>query len=400
MWRSLDIRKPIVSFCRANKLKRRPKICFVHGQLGLGGAEVLRRCILAEMVRRDWPVEVVQLKRSGRLTDDVKALGVPVTTLGSRGGLFDVAGVRRLKRFLKQRKFDVVQSSQFVTNLHTGFACRSLGITNHVIEEHGIYLWKKAYHRWLDRRFNAKAAAVVACSNCVAESASQNLNLPIETIDVVHNCVGENHLQPIDWAWKTSDDGQRQRRLWVGGQPVEHLTGIVGTLRWEKGHRFLLEAWRRLQDSGKLSRGHHLLIVGDGPLRNELETDANDLSNVHFVGSVSDPRSVLRNLDLFVLPSVNEGFGIAIIEAMAAGVPVVATESGGIPEVVTAETGFLVPPKDAAALAKAIESRLQSPLSQEVVDAARQRVESLFTPAKYVDCLESIYARLEGGAGH
>lgn len=375
-------------------MTRRPKICFVHGQLGLGGAEVLRLSILEEMIRRDWSVEVVQLRNAGQLTEDVMALGVPVATLGNRGGLFDWAGIRRLKGFLKQRKFDVVQSSQFVTNLQTGFACRSLGIANHVIEEHGIYLWKKAYHRWLDRHFNAKAAAVIACSRCVAGSASQNLKVPVETIDVVHNCVSEKHLQPIDWQWKSSGRGQQERSALVGGQPVEHLTGIVGTLRWEKGHRFLLEAWQNLHAAGKLSRGHHLLIVGSGPLRNELESQAIDLPNAHFIGSVSEPRAVLRNLDLFVLPSVNEGFGIAIIEAMAAGVPVVATNSGGIPEVVTPETGFLVPPKDANALATAIGNRLESPLCQEMVIAARQRVERYFTPAKYVDRLESIYERL------
>lgn len=380
--------------CWRGSLLYQPNLCFVHGRLGLGGAEVLRLSILEEMVRRGMPVEVVQVQGEGQLTGAVRDLGVPIETLGGRGGLFDFHGVRRLRKFLKRKKFDVVQSSQFVTNLHTGFACRSLGITNHIIEEHGIYLWKKSYHRWLDRRFNSKAAAVIACSNCVAVSAAKHLNLPVARIDVVHNCVGEAHLAPIEWAWKSSDEGQQQRRSLVGGQPVQHLTGIVGTLRWEKGHRYLFEAWRRLQTSGKLSGGHHLLIVGDGPMRNELESDAGGLANVHFLGSVCDPRTVLKNLDLFVLPSVNEGFGIAIIEAMAAGVPVVSTDSGGIPEVVKPGTGILVPPKDPVALAEAIEASLELSSTTEIATAARQRVESEFSPGTYVDRLESIYERL------
>ena len=366
----------------------------MHGQLGLGGAEILRLSVLKEMVRRGVPVEVVQLRSAGRLTQAVEALGVPVETLGNRGGLLDVAGVRRLSAFLKPKNFDLVQSSQFVTNLQTGFACRKLGIKNHIIEEHGIYRWKKFYHRWLDRRFNSRAAAVIACSNCVAESASKHLNRPIDTIDVVHNCVDAEYLEAIDWDWKSSPGGQSHRKSLAGGGSVRHLTGVVGTLRWEKGHRYLFEAWRQLTQAGKVSSGHHLLIVGDGPLKQELESHAEDLTNVHFLGSVSGPRSVLKSLDLFVLPSVNEGFGIAIIEAMAAGVPVISTNSGGIPDVVEPGTGVLVPAKDSTALAGAIENLLDADAARAMVIAARRRVEAEFSPAVYVDRLESIYQRL------
>ena len=374
-------------------IKKQPKICFVHGKLGLGGAEVLRLSILKEMVHRQHDVEVIQLRGEGELTQNVEALGVKITSLDNKGGLFDRAGVRRLKALLKAKNYDVVQSSQFVTNLHTGFACRSLGIANHIIEEHGIYLWKKLHHRLLDRIFNSRAAAVIACSRKVAESAAENLNLPTNKIDVIHNCVGDEHLLPINQNWKSSEAWRAQRAKFVGTDGPVHLTGIVGTLRWEKGHRFLLEAWQQLRKQEQLTAKHHLLIIGDGPLRSELETQANDLPNVHFLGSVSKTRTVLRCLDLFVLPSVNEGFGIAIIEAMAAGVPVISTRSGGIPEVVTDGTGILVPPENSSDLATAIADTINRDCSATLV-AARQRVEDHFTPTAYVDRLESIYARL------
>ena len=373
--------------------KNQPKICFVHGKLGLGGAEVLRLSILKEMIRRQHNIELIQLREPGQLTERVKSLGVPIESLGNRGGLLDRAGIRRLKAFLKTRDYDVVQSSQFTTNLHTGIACRSLGLKNHIIEEHGIYLWKKFHHRLLDRTFNSRAAAVIACSAKVAESAAVNLNLPVGRIDVIHNCVGDEHLLPIDPEWKSSDAGQLQRGNLVGTADAQHLTGIVGTLRWEKGHRFLLEAWKQLHQQNQLSPQHHLLMIGDGPLRSELESLASELPNVHFLGSVSNTRSVLRCLDLFVLPSVNEGFGIAIIEAMAAGVPVISTCSGGIPEVVTDGTGVLVPPENSAELAKAIAETIHRDV-QQMIAAARKRVEDHFTPAAYVDRLESIYDRL------
>ena len=365
----------------------------MHGKLDLGGAEVLRLSILKEMVRRQYDVELLQLRDPGQLTESVKALGVPTESLGNRGSLLDWSGVRRLKEFFKTKDYDVVQSSQFLTNLHTGFACRSLGIRNHIIEEHGIYLWKKFHHRLLDRTFNSRAAAVIACSTKVAESAADNLSLPQSRIDVIHNCVGEEHLSPINPNWKSTETGQSERADLVGALDAQHLTGIVGTLRWEKGHRFLLEAWQQLHQQNRLSPQHHLLIIGDGLLRGELESLAKKLPNVHFLGSVSDTRSILRCLDLFVLPSVNEGFGIAIIEAMAAGVPVISTRSGGIPEVITAGTGVLVAPENSAELASAINQAVDRD-GPETIAAARKRVEDHFTPKAYVDRLESIYARL------
>jgi len=380
--------------------KRAPKICFVHGQLGLGGAEVLRLSILKEMIRRKTNVNVVELRQPGELSQAVKDLGVPIESLGNRGGLFDLAGIRKLRSYLKRNQFDIVQSSQFITNLHTGFACRSIGIKHHVIEEHGIYKWKKFRHRWLDRTFNAKAAAIIACSRSVAESAAGFLNIPVSQIDVVHNCVGEEHLAPAATDWLGGSERLNRRQKLTGSKTVKHVSGIVGTLRWEKGHRFLLDAWSQLHATGKVSPDHHLLIVGDGPLLSELkelagaEAQSPSVPNVHFLGSLSDTRSVLQALDLFVLPSVNEGFGIAIIEAMAAGVPVVSTASGGIPEVITEGTGFLVPPENSKALANAISTAIDHDDIESIIAAARNRVTQRFTPTAYVDHLEAIHNRL------
>lgn len=374
----------------------KPKVCFVHGSLGLGGAEVLRISILKEMVARDADVHVVTTREAGELADAVRDLGVPLTELGSRGGLMDVPGVRRLSKFLKNLKPDLVQSSQFLTNFHSRLACQWAGVKNHIIEEHGIYTWKKGRHLTLDRWFNANAQGVIACSAKVAESAAGQLRVPIEKIDVVHNCVSREHLKPLPESWHDSTArAQLRRELVQSDFTPAHITAIVGTLRWEKGHRFLLDAWEALSGVGVITSEHHLLIVGDGPLRSELETRSRNLTNVTLLGSIADTRKILSASDLFVLPSVNEGFGIAIIEAMAAGLPVVSTSSGGIPEVVTEGTGLLVEPNNSEALAIAIRSCLTGTIDTHAMGlAGRKRVESHFTPGVYVDQLEAIYKRL------
>jgi glycosyltransferase involved in cell wall biosynthesis len=132
----------------------------------------------------------------------------------------------------------------------------------------------------------------------------------------------------------------------------------------KKGLRVLLEAFAQLQRVHGVS-GCQLLIVGDGPARTMLESLRDRLGltdRVIFAGTRRDLPQVLSLLDVFVLPSLYEGFGIAILEAMAAGKPVIATAVGGIPEFVEhARTGVLVPPGDSMALASAIKEMIVCP---------------------------------------
>jgi glycosyltransferase involved in cell wall biosynthesis len=373
------------------------KLVFVHGSLGMGGAEVLRLSVLEELVRRGANVEVVVLRKPGELAEKVQELGVPLTVLGNKGGLFDWKGVRKLSEWLKTNQPAIVQSSQFLTNFQTRLACRQAKVPVHIIEEHGIYTWKKWYHRFIDRQFNARAQAVIACSHQVAKFAAKSLGIAQDKIDVVHNCVAAIHL---DGNEPTQDQRIRKRiELTGSNQNPRYVVGIVGTLRWEKGHRFLLEAWNQLHQSGFLNQDDYLVVVGDGPLRLKLEEQAVRIPNIRFVGSVSETRPILKSLDLFVLPSLNEGFGIAIIEAMAAGVPVVASKSGGIPEIIDSqELGRLVSSESAIELAGSIEGVLrEDKLMKQLGTNGKSAVFKRFSPKTYVDSLIRIYHREVSG---
>lgn len=155
----------------------------------------------------------------------------------------------------------------------------------------------------------------------------------------------------------------------------KYVVGTVGALiKKHKGHHVLLETLRELQSDPDL----HCLILGDGYDRQALERQAEGLSNVEFLGFRSEVGTFLRLFDLFVFPSLVEGFGSTLLDAMQAGCPIAASNVGGIPEIVSHEqNGLLVQPGDATALRNAISRLRGSPeLGQRFVSSGRERSKS------------------------
>jgi glycosyltransferase involved in cell wall biosynthesis len=147
----------------------------------------------------------------------------------------------------------------------------------------------------------------------------------------------------------------------------------------------------------------HWILVGDGELRGELEAQARRLGlapHVRFAGWRDNVAEVLALADVFVLPSESEGFGRVLVEAMAMGRPVVATNVGGIPDIVLdGETGLLVEPADPAALASAVGALLDEPARAARLGAAgRARAESTFSLGAHVDAVERVYDEIIGRA--
>ena len=182
--------------------------------------------------------------------------------------------------------------------------------------------------------------------------------------------------------------------------PESHrVIGVIGMFDPVKGHVFLLRAIKRLQESGV--NDLTCLIAGEGRLEADLKDYAKAAGieqNVRFLGYRRDIPDLLGLMDMVIMPSLRESFGIAALEAMAMKLPVVASRIGGLEEVVEHErTGLLVPPSDAAALAEAILRLAENPeMRRNMGEAGRHRVEEKFsiestirrTEALYLECLE------------
>ena len=197
----------------------------------------------------------------------------------------------------------------------------------------------------------------------------------------------------------------------------ETVIGTVGRLVPIKGQRYLIDAFAGI---ARVRSGLHLLLVGDGELRDELTAQASGLGlavrahdgaagsggdpvrgTVHFVGLRRDVPRLMAAMDLFTLPSLNEGMGRVLVEAMAMELPCVASRVSGIPDVVSeGETGLLVPTREPEALAMALQAVLDDPAwARELGRRGRERVVPEFGVERMLEKLEAIYRELLAGKG-
>jgi glycosyltransferase involved in cell wall biosynthesis len=242
--------------------------------------------------------------------------------------------------------------------------------------------WRRR-QQMLVRRLAPAVDAYVSVSRSSATATAGALGLAAGSVRTIYNGVRAPTLPPI-----TMGAPATVERL-PGTEPV-----VAGTGRFspEKGFDVLIQAM------GRLPRAR-LVLFGDGEERSGLEALATRLGladRVHFAGWVPSPWNAGSQIDVLAVPSRSEGFGIALVEAMLARIPVVASEVGGIPEIVEHErTGLLVPVDDALALSKAIERLLDSPqLRERLVDGAEAMASARYAPEAMAAAYEALYTEV------
>lgn len=213
-------------------------------------------------------------------------------------------------------------------------------------------------------KYSRTCDAIIAVSDAVARVLTTSGVEP-EKVTVIHTGVEIPRTVP-----GTAERSSARQRL--GLAPEHFVVGHLGAFTREKGQEVLIEAARRLSDSLPQAR---FVLAGEGPLRDELRTAAP--SNVILPGFVDNPEDLFAALDLFAMPSRSEAWGLAALEAMARGIPVIASNIGGLREILfeQGETrgGWLVAAGDAAALAEAIEVAAAAGGLQEIGRSARER---------------------------
>lgn len=330
--------------------------------LGPGGAE---RLLVSQATASDpgkFRYEAAYLLPWKRhLVAELDAAGVRTHCLDARGNL-DLRWAWRLRRLLARGHYDVLHAhSPYPASVARLLARTLRSRPALVYTEHNQWPRHLALTRFANRTTMGLSDARIAVSAAVRESMSAGVRERVEV--VVHG---------IDVAAVTSHRDEREAmRAQLGVGPHEVLAGTVANLRAAKAYPDLLAAARRVIDSGLPVR---FVAVGQGPLERQLQGLARRLGlgdGFRFLGYREDALSVISALDLFVLSSVNEGLPIALLEALALGVPVVATRVGGIPEVVTdGAEGLLVGPGRVEGLADAICRLASDPARRAAMGAA------------------------------
>jgi glycosyltransferase involved in cell wall biosynthesis len=330
------------------------------------------------------PIGVCCLDDEGAWAHELRDIGVEVAALCRTPG-FHPSLASKIASFARRRRATVLHCHQYSPFVYGQLASVAMR-TRTIYTEHG---------RASDAPPTPKQRAVNPIFGLLPSaicSVSQNLKefmvragFPDRRIRVIYNGI---RIGPVP--------GPLERtvaREWLGLGPSEFVIGTVGRLDAVKDIPTLVHAFARAADGIRAAR---LVVIGDGPDRPAIERAAEATgvrAAVHLTGYRDDVRAVLPALDVYANASITEGVSLTILEAMAAKIPVIATNVGGTPEVVKdGETGALVAPRDAGGLSHALRFLYATPATRvQWGNAGRERVERMFQLREMVDAYTSLY---------
>jgi glycosyltransferase involved in cell wall biosynthesis len=372
------------------------RICHVLHSLTLGdGVTEVVWNLARHLDSERFKLGVVCLARRGDRAEEFEAFGVPVHLVGAVSStspgvaLHNLRAVRRLAGILNLEKPDVVHVHEFFPGTLGRLGALGGRGTKVVLTLHNRDEWKRAPHVLVDRALAKRTDRVVANSEAVRGFVLKQEGFAPEKVCVIYNGI----------------EADRFKHACRDGQPG-YVVGSVGRMAEQKGYGYLLDAADLLKKAQLLGGLRFVIVGGDAhpseSVKLELEEKVKALGLedvVEFLGERKDVPEVLTGFDCFVLPSLWEGFGLAIAEAMAASLPVVASRVDGIVEVVEdGVTGILVPPKDSKALAEAIRWMVDHPAEAKAMGRkGRERVERLFSAQRMADEHMSLYESLLSG---
>jgi len=363
------------------------KINIVHlvEDLNIGGLERVIATIALKINKGRFNIKVWCLVKGGEIFDELKDKSVDVEVLGMRrfyGPLFYIM----LAKKLKDNDIHIVHTHGIAAN-GIGRIAAVFARTPVIIKHIHTLCVKQSYKSILKNRFlNIFTHKIVCCSKAVADFVVEKEKVNPKKVIVIYNGVDIEKF-------KGKEGSMRRKEAFT--------IGCIASLYPHKGHKYLLEAVKKVIDN--THKKIKLIIVGDGILRNSLEEYARELGIQEFVefkGVIYDITSVITTFDVVVLPSSErEGLGLSLIEAMAAAKPVIGTDIGGIPEVIKDRyNGLLVPPKNSNVLAQSIIYLLENREERMLMgENGLKMAKEKFSSQSMVAEIEQLYIKLLKG---
>lgn len=367
---------------------RARKLLVVSDEMEVGGSQRQIAYLLGGLDRTRWQPELLFFRNPSHLVDELRAQGVVVHHLPKQGRL-DLGFILAYASLLRRNRYELVHAFSLTAELWT-LVARLLAWPARkpllVSSVRGLYLTEPDWFWRIKRRIFKGSAAIIANAKAGAAAAATRSGVARECFDVIPN--GILPIAPVA-------DDQRQALRTSLDLPAGRTLGLfVGRLVVQKNVPCLLRAMSRLPAAAR----PYLVLAGDGPLRSEIEAQRLQLNlqdDVHLLGERTDARKLMGAADFLVLPSAYEGMSNVVMEAMASGCPVLASDVGGNPELVEdGLTGLLFPSDDDAALAQCLERLTSDPALRARLSAqALQRMQTRYSVDSLVSSTMAVYDR-------
>lgn len=354
---------------------------------GPGGAEKILVNLVGQLSKGRYH-PIVCLRKEGWLSDQLREHRFE-TLIVPQDGYINSRWFGQLRGIIRVEQIDVIHAHEFAMNSYGSILSGLTGVPV-ITTVHGKSYYHEKWRRRIAYRLIARWSKMVAVSEDIRNFLITRVGIKADQVMTIRNGIDVNaYIAPVD------EDGAPEK------ERQEYVIGAVGSLYPVKGHTYLLKA---LAIVLKTHPDVVCKIAGQGHLLPRLQAEAADLgigNQVAFLGLRDDIPQFLQSIDVFVLPSLSEGLPLSVLEAMAAGKPVIATNVGGVSEVVQDQrTGFLVPPKDPEAMANRIlRVMADQAMAERLGRAGREKVERDFSLDTMTQQYEALYeeALLERG---
>jgi glycosyltransferase involved in cell wall biosynthesis/carbonic anhydrase/acetyltransferase-like protein (isoleucine patch superfamily) len=366
------------------------RVFHMAGSLDMGGSEHQMVEIGCRQKSRGHEIKIGCLSKKGPLLAVLERNGIEVAEFNPPGGLLGPAGIRqiiRLALFLRRHRFDVFQSHDLYSTLLGVPAAWLAGVPLILSSRRDLasWWWYTSRNRWILRQIQNRSNRIIANSQAVKEFLVHEDGFDPGRIRVLRNGVDFERFA------KAPRD---REKLFPNLAGEDKLIAVVANMNVKsKGHSELVLAGTEICREFTEAK---FLFIGDGVERSHLQRMVGELDlrdRFLFLGRRNDVAEILACCDLFVLPSWAEGLPNSVLEAMAAGVPVVATRVGGIPEIIEDGVGgLLVPAQNPQALAAAIAQALRDPeRARQLARVSQARARAEFSYERLLAELDSLY---------
>ena len=358
------------------------KVLYVIATLDPAGAERQLVSLATHLDRTRFDPVVCCLTRGGPLESQLSDAGIRKIVLGKKFKV-DLAAVLRLSRLIRRERADIVHTWLFTGNAFGRAAALLAGGCAIVGSERSVDRWRTLAHVVVDRVLASRTAKIIANAEAVKRFYVESEKIPARKFVVVPNGLDmEPFLEARPWPLREE----------LGLPPDAHVIGCVARLEEQKGIEYLLRAARVV--TAEWPRAV-FVVAGGGPKEAELRAMALDAGlgeRFRFLGYRDNVPSLMAAFDVFVLPSLWEGLPNVVLEAMAAGCPVVATDVGGAGELIAhRESGWLVPARDPQAIADAVLGLLRDPGLAGRLSAAGRVTACGYTVERMVERTQRVY---------